>query len=196
MPTGGPFALLHSGCCVAYPFPIRAEFTDWCDEQEAWRTSAALMDLSHHMTDLTVEGSYELIDNVRNTLDRRHRSGRALGREHEALPRMTGRQGLRRRPVRTGRQAVQAQRDARRLVGLSTLCSHSGGVRFRQRPQNNTVATTQLCSGSWASAHSPAPEARHPCEIVSLCVHPLLPFRGRAHVGYLPAATGRITGLS
>ena len=36
--------------------PIRAEFTSWLDEQEAWRTTAVLFDQSHHMTDLYVEG--------------------------------------------------------------------------------------------------------------------------------------------
>ncbi|ARI53829.1 MULTISPECIES: GTP cyclohydrolase I FolE [Streptomyces] len=33
-------------------------------------------------------------------------------------------------------------------------------------------------------------------EVFSTCEHHLVPFRGVAHVGYIPAATGKITGLS
>ena len=33
-------------------------------------------------------------------------------------------------------------------------------------------------------------------EVVSNCEHHLLPFHGVAHVGYIPAASGKITGLS
>jgi glycine cleavage system aminomethyltransferase T len=47
---------MRSGRSGACPFPIRAEFTNWRDEQESWRTTAALMDLSRQMTDLMVDG--------------------------------------------------------------------------------------------------------------------------------------------
>jgi glycine cleavage system aminomethyltransferase T len=64
--AGDPLALMRGGRSGAYPFPIRAEFTNWRDEQESWRTGAALMDLSHHMTDLTIEGPdcYRLLSDV------------------------------------------------------------------------------------------------------------------------------------
>ena len=61
--AGGPSKLVRSGRSGTFPFPIAAEFTNWRDEQESWRTTAALMDLSHHMTDLHLEGpdTYKLL---------------------------------------------------------------------------------------------------------------------------------------
>ena len=63
--AGGPLALLRSGS-GGFPLPIQSEFTNWRDEQESWRTTAALMDLSHHMSDLTVEGpdTYRLLSDL------------------------------------------------------------------------------------------------------------------------------------
>ncbi len=40
-----------------YVYPkVPAEFSNWRDEQIAWRETAALFDQSHHMTDLYIEG--------------------------------------------------------------------------------------------------------------------------------------------
>jgi glycine cleavage system aminomethyltransferase T len=64
--AGGPLPLMRSGRSGVFPFPIKSEFTNWRDEQESWRSAAALMDLSHHMTDLTVEGPdcYRLLSDL------------------------------------------------------------------------------------------------------------------------------------
>ena len=37
-------------------FPVAPEFTNWRSEQRAWRRSCALLDQSHHMTDLYLGG--------------------------------------------------------------------------------------------------------------------------------------------
>jgi len=64
--AGGPLQLLRSGRSGSFVFPVKAEFTNWRDEQEAWRTSAALMDLSLHMPDITVTGpdTYRLLSEL------------------------------------------------------------------------------------------------------------------------------------
>jgi glycine cleavage system aminomethyltransferase T len=55
--VGNPVALLRNSQIGPYAFPVvRAEFTNWRDEQHAWRETCALFDQSHHMTDLYVEG--------------------------------------------------------------------------------------------------------------------------------------------
>jgi len=54
--AGGPVQMLRNAPVGAYPFPIRAEFTNWRDEQRAWRTTATLMDSSFHMTDFYFKG--------------------------------------------------------------------------------------------------------------------------------------------
>ena len=55
--AGSPVALLRNSQIGPYAFPVvRAEFTNWRDEQRSWRETCALFDQSHHMTDLYVEG--------------------------------------------------------------------------------------------------------------------------------------------
>ena len=55
--AGDPVTLVRNSQIGPYVYPkVPAEFTNWRDEQRAWRESAALFDQSHHMTDLYVEG--------------------------------------------------------------------------------------------------------------------------------------------
>jgi vanillate/3-O-methylgallate O-demethylase len=55
--VGNPVSLLRNSQIGPYAFPVvRSEFTNWRDEQRAWRETCALFDQSHHMTDLYVEG--------------------------------------------------------------------------------------------------------------------------------------------
>lgn len=54
---GNPVKLLRNSQIGPYAFPVvKAEFSNWRDEQRAWRETCALFDQSHHMTDLYVEG--------------------------------------------------------------------------------------------------------------------------------------------
>lgn len=54
--AGGPVEMLRNAPSGPYEFPIKAEFSNWRDEQAAWRNGAALFDQSFHMTDLHVRG--------------------------------------------------------------------------------------------------------------------------------------------
>lgn len=53
----GPVERLRNSQIGPYAFPVvRPEFTNWRDEQRAWKEACALFDQSHHMADLYVEG--------------------------------------------------------------------------------------------------------------------------------------------
>ncbi len=54
--AASPVDMLRNAPAGPYQFPIKAEFTNWRDEQEAWRNGAVLFDQSFHMTDLYIEG--------------------------------------------------------------------------------------------------------------------------------------------
>jgi vanillate/3-O-methylgallate O-demethylase len=52
-----PVAMLRNSKIGMYVYPVVApEFSNWRDEQRAWRDSAVLFDQTHHMDELTVEG--------------------------------------------------------------------------------------------------------------------------------------------
>jgi len=54
--TGNPVDMLRNAPVGPYVFPIKSEFSNWRDEQEAWRKTAVLLDQSYHMTDHYIEG--------------------------------------------------------------------------------------------------------------------------------------------
>ena len=54
--SGNVVDMLRNAPAGPYQFPIKPEFSNWRDEQEAWRNGAVLFDQSFHMTDLYVRG--------------------------------------------------------------------------------------------------------------------------------------------
>jgi vanillate/3-O-methylgallate O-demethylase len=55
--AGDAVALTRNSQLGPYVYPaVPPEFSNWRDEQAAWRETCALFDQSHHMTDLYVEG--------------------------------------------------------------------------------------------------------------------------------------------
>jgi len=54
--AGSPVELLRNAQSRPTIFPVTPEFSNWRSEQLAWRTSVALLDQSHHMTDLFISG--------------------------------------------------------------------------------------------------------------------------------------------
>jgi len=55
--AGNPVNLLRNSQLGAYVYPVVPyEFSNWRDEQKAWREAAVLFDQSHHMAEMTVKG--------------------------------------------------------------------------------------------------------------------------------------------
>lgn len=55
--AGNPVNMLRNSQLGAYVYPVvPAEYSNWRDEQRAWRDTAVLFDQSHHMAELYVEG--------------------------------------------------------------------------------------------------------------------------------------------
>ena len=55
--SANPVKMLRNSQLGAYVYPVvPSEFSNWRDEQRAWRESAVLFDQSHHMAELTVKG--------------------------------------------------------------------------------------------------------------------------------------------
>ena len=52
-----PVELVRNSQIGPYVYPkVPSEFSNWRDEQHAWRETCCLFDQSHHMTDLTIKG--------------------------------------------------------------------------------------------------------------------------------------------
>jgi vanillate/3-O-methylgallate O-demethylase len=55
--VGNPVELVRNSQIGPYVYPkVPAEFSNWRDEQHAWRETCCLFDQSHHMTDLYIKG--------------------------------------------------------------------------------------------------------------------------------------------
>jgi glycine cleavage system aminomethyltransferase T len=54
---GSAVELMRNQDWPAFTFPVAPEFTNWRDEQRSWNTTVALMDQSHHMTQLFLHGA-------------------------------------------------------------------------------------------------------------------------------------------
>src|SRR5579875_3389185 len=55
--VGSPVEVLRNQDWPAFTFPVAPEFTNWLDEQRPWSTTVAVMDQSHHMTQLFLHGA-------------------------------------------------------------------------------------------------------------------------------------------
>lgn len=54
--AGSAVKLLRNSQQGAWPYPVKAEYTNWRDEQRAWRETAVLFDQTHHMSEIDVIG--------------------------------------------------------------------------------------------------------------------------------------------
>ncbi len=65
--AGDPVNMLRNSQIGAYVYPVvPPEFTNWRDEQRAWRETAVFFDQSHHMVELMVQGpgAFELLSRL------------------------------------------------------------------------------------------------------------------------------------
>jgi vanillate/3-O-methylgallate O-demethylase len=55
--VGNPVTLVRNSQIGPYVYPkVPSEFSNWRDEQHAWRDTCCLFDQSHHMTDMYIKG--------------------------------------------------------------------------------------------------------------------------------------------
>ena len=145
--AGNTVQLLRNSRIGAYVYPVvPSEFTNWRDEQKAWRETAVLFDQSHHMAEFTIKGP----DALKLCPSRcRHRKGGSDGSDRaprRARDRPRGDDGAaararpgppdvlrqagddRRRPPR---RRVGRRRSGRRVRGVRARRVGRGGPRHR-----------------------------------------------------------------
>jgi vanillate/3-O-methylgallate O-demethylase len=54
--SGSAYTMLYDSAGAPFAFPLAPEFTNWRDEQDAWRKTAIFQDMSFHMWNLLIEG--------------------------------------------------------------------------------------------------------------------------------------------
>jgi vanillate/3-O-methylgallate O-demethylase len=54
--SGSAYNMLYDSAGAPFAFPIAPEFTNWRDEQDAWRKTAIFQDMSFHMWNMLIEG--------------------------------------------------------------------------------------------------------------------------------------------
>ena len=54
--SGNVHDMLYHASGRVFQFPVQSEFTNWRDEQDAWRTAAIFQNMSHHMCNVYFEG--------------------------------------------------------------------------------------------------------------------------------------------
>lgn len=61
-----PFEMLYNSPASPFQFPLRPTYSNWSDEQEAWKEAAIFQDMSHHMTDIVIKGpdTYKLVSKL------------------------------------------------------------------------------------------------------------------------------------
>jgi vanillate/3-O-methylgallate O-demethylase len=75
-----PVEMLRNSQIGAYVYPVvPSEYTNWRDEQRAWRKTAVLFDQSHHMAELLVTGpdAFKMLEYLATNSFAGYKPGRA-----------------------------------------------------------------------------------------------------------------------
>ena len=105
-----PVERLRNSQIGPYAFPVvRPEFTNWRDEQRSWKETCALLDQSHHMADLYVEGP-DALKVLSDLGDKQLQEFQ--GQSSQAIRRLQPRRlcDWRRDPLLSGRKQIQPGR--------------------------------------------------------------------------------------